>query len=174
MKKLMTALVAVMALAFAVNAGTYEGAVQTLVNRTVFTNEVTLASATDYNLLEQIVFVNNSSSTATVVLASEDVGKYTTIDTIVLDPDEEYLAYPTRSVTDTVTGGYVVTNTPVMFTSGDTTNYYMKALLAAVTETVTKTAQYPVNKLRLITTLNATNAVASTVDFKIKSSKGSD
>ena len=72
MKKLMTALVAVMALAFMVNAGTYEGAVQTLVDSTVFTNYATIASATDYNLLEQYVFVNNSASTATVVVASVD------------------------------------------------------------------------------------------------------
>lgn len=158
MKKLMTALVAVMALAFMVNAGTYEGAVQTLVDRTVFTNTATLASATDYNLLEQYVFVNNSASTATVVVASVDAGKYTDIETIVLDPAEEYLAYPTRSVTETITGGYCVTND----------------VLVAVTQTVTKTAKYPVNKLRLITTLNATNAVASTVDFNIKSTKPSD
>ena len=157
MKKLMTAL-AVMAMAVMVIAGTYESSVKTAVNKLTFTNTVSLASDTDYNLLEQIVFVNNSSSTATVVFAAEDVGKYTTIDTIVLDPAEEYLAYPTRSVTETITGGYYETND----------------VLVAVTQTVTKTAQYPVNKLRLITTLSATNATASTVAFKIKSSKGSD
>lgn len=157
MKKLMTAM-AVMALASMVCAGTYNGSVQTAVNKLTFTNEATVASATDYNLLEQYVFVNNSASTATVVVASVDAGKYTDIETIVLDPAEEYLAYPTRSVTETITGGYYETND----------------VLVAVTQTVTKTAKYPVNKLRLITTLDATNAVASTVDFNIKSSKGSD
>ena len=190
----MIALAIIMVCLFGFQAGAdiLTGTTTTTITQSIYTNYVQVGGSTfgmpvssspRYRVLDKIVVKNNTGSSSSTAVATLDIDDWTTLNgsPIVAATTAQTIAYPVRSVTETVTGGYAVTNYPVAvvnggmtITTGDvvvvqspTTNYYMQSLLVATTETVTKNEQYWVNRLRLITTLDATNAV-STIKWAVE------
>ena len=139
MKKLMKLMVACAAIALCGTAFAdpyaTTGYITTALNTTVFTNTVVLDNDIGYKAVEKLVFKNSSTSTGTVVIATSEVGVFTTIATATVDPGSSAIVYPVRA-----------------FDNGSTTN-----------------TPYICQKLRLITTLNVTNAVASKIDYVVYS-----
>lgn len=135
MKKMIVAL-AMIGLAVGVYAeGSYvTGSIVTAANKTVFTNIVTLAADANYKDVYKLVFLNNSSETGTVVVATSDNGVFTQVASVALNPAASSVTYPV------VAGTY-----------GTSTNMQL----------------FAASKLRLITTLNATNAVVSTIKYAV-------
>ena len=197
MKKTMIAF-AIMALTLGVYAGSegmFKGAIAVSTNsatvgRTVFTNVVVIGGNESWKVVEKLAFYNHTTETNTVAVEVEDIGIWTALGpTITNEPSGTSISYPTRTVTETVTGGYVVTNMPVpwvsagfivtgtngvTFTQTDQTNYYMRSCLAAVTTTTSKTVPVAANKLRFIATMTAyiplasnTNSTKNTISWEV-------
>lgn len=209
-QKLIVAFAAIMACSLGLRAelAVLTGTFATTATQTVYTNFVQVGGAglntplgesPAYRQIEKIVIKNNTLSSSSTTVEMLDIADWTTLggSPVVATTTAQTVLYPVRSVTETITGGYVVTNYPVEFvtaayttyvttnypvqfeTAGEgTTNYYMvdvlvpvevpavtnvymQTALAATTETVTKNAPYWANRLRLITTLDQTNAVSS-------------
>jgi len=147
--------------------------VTTSATQTVYTNEIAIPAPTVGSILggtpvyrpfEKIVVKNNTLSSASVAVEMEDLDEWTTLtgSPVVAATTAQTVGYPWRAVTESHTG-YVTTNRLVMCSTGDGgTNYTSQLVAVPVTTTVTKYMPYSVHRLRLITTLNATNA-ASTV-----------
>jgi len=149
MKKLMTA-VAVMLTAVGVMAdpGTVAGSVTIAANKTVFTNVVDFGGANGYKQLEKMVFLNNGAETATIVVAAQDdVGKdrdasvFTTISTLTVTTGANSVTYPTRTANEVTT-------------------------MTGNTNTMAKIFPYAVGKLRILTTMAASNA-PSTIAYSV-------
>lgn len=148
------------AVAFAAERLVIPVTITTTATRTVYTNVVTVptpnvgavpGSMAVYRALDKIVVKNNTLSSASVAVAMEDLDEWTTLtgSPVVAATTAQTVGYPWRGVTESI-AGYVVTNdVPV-----------------SVTSTVTKYVPYPVHRLRMITTLNETNA-ASTVNAAV-------
>jgi len=113
----------------------------TAADQSVFTNMIELCAGSAYRSIEGIRIDNNSTSTATSVITLADVGKSGAV---------AYLALATYTNATTV----VVNNYPLRagaWVDTSTTN--------------TPPTPFIAQKLRVITTLSATNVVVSSVDF---------
>lgn len=137
------------------------GTFATTWTQTVYTNEVTIGSwglgpviggVVPPRELYKVIVKNNTLSSSSTAIAMEDLADWTTLtgSPIVAATTAQAIAYPARQYTETM-AGYVVTND----------------VLVAVTTTVTKPTPYWVRKIRLITTLDSTNA-PSTVTWAVE------
>lgn len=155
MHKIMLAIVAIMAIGTSLMADPFvkSGSITTAADLTVFTNatEISFAKADAFKEVVGISFNNTSTSTGTVVTAMAAAGGWVTIDTSVVPPGTAAYAIPAKSFTE-AWSGYVVTG----------------GVQVASTATTTKYRPYNARLLRMILTLNATNAVVASMGYEVQ------
>lgn len=154
MKKLMIAMAIMACAAVGLRADPLvkTDTVATTWTQSVYTNYATVDNSlttqviggTDaYRTLLKVAVKNNTASSASTVVAMDDLGTWTTLtgSPVTAAAAAVGIGYPARLVTET-SYGWVGTSSAVQ----------------AVTNTYSRPVQYTVHKLRMITTLNTTNA----------------
>ena len=137
------------------------GTFATSATQTVYTNTVeiggwglgpVIGGTVQPRELLKVIIKNNTATNASVAIAMEDIADWTTLtgSPVTAVAGAQAIGYPARTYTETM-AGYVVTND----------------VLVAATTTVTKSVPYWARKIRLITTLAATNA-PSTVTWGLE------
>jgi len=146
MKRLMTMVAIALTVALTGSAFAATGdrvvtkySVATSADTLVFTNTITLAYGSVYRAIERVQVVNNSTSTLTSsVVTLADNGVFSTFATYALATTVSTNDYPLRA-----------------------------GVWVDVSTTNTPPTMFVTQKLRVITTLAATNAVVSSIDFVI-------